>query len=136
MAKTGVTITGISQINDILATIAPREGINLMRATVQDMAQQLAKTARSNMADVTDSGAMKAGTKAARRRGTKTTVQSDVGVKGAFYWRYQEYGQGPDGVEHAMFLNALQDIRGEIDRVYMQSFGKKLGARLARKKSG
>ena len=138
MAKATIKAIGIDQINTILATIAPREGINLMRSTVYDIASQLAKSAKKNMADVTDSGDMALGTKAVRRRGTKTMVQTDVGVQDAFYWRFLEYGQGPDGIDHAMFLQALQEMRPDIDRVYGAAFAKKLAARLAklRKKAG
>ena len=132
--KTEIKALGIEDVNAVLAIIAPREGINLIRATVQDMAAQLAKSGKANMSGLVDSGAMKAGTKAKRRRGTKTTVESDVGVAGAFYWRFLEYGQGPDGTEHAMFLRALQEMRPEVERVYLEAFAKKLAARLARER--
>ena len=130
----GIKIEGISDINAVLSAIAPREAINLIRATVHDMAGQLAKEAKANMASVTDTGAMQKGTKAHKRRGTRTTVESNVAVAGAFHWRFLEYGQGPDGIEHAMFLKALEAMRPEVERVYMQSFGKKLAARLARER--
>jgi hypothetical protein len=54
-----------------------------------------------------DEGKIKRGTKAKRRRGSRDKVQSDVIVQGAFYWRFLEYGQGPDGVEYAMFLKGI-----------------------------
>lgn len=127
-----VKITGIADVNRVLTEVAPREGINLIRATVHDIAGQLAKTAKAGMPS--DQGDMIAGTKAQRRRGTKTTVQSDATVAGAFYWRFLEYGQGPDGVEHAFFLKALQKLRPEMDRVYAEAFARKLVARMARER--
>jgi HK97 gp10 family phage protein len=135
--KTGVTITGIADVNRILAQIAPREAKNLMRATVQDLAAQVAKSAKANAP--ADEGDLKAGIKAKRQRGSRDIVASAVGVYGtAWYWRFLEYGQGPDGVEHAFFLKALQAIRPDIDRVYLEAFVGKLEARLARlaKRSG
>lgn len=131
-------VLGVDDINQILSVIAPKEGINLMRTTVHGMAGRLAKSAKGNMSDLINTGAMRAGTKAKRKRGTKTTVESDVVVEGAFYWRYNEYGQGPDGIEHAMFLKALEEMRPDVSRVYGEEFGKKLSARLARlaKKAG
>jgi len=127
-----VTIRGVADVNRILAEIAPREALNLMRATVQGVASDLAKRAKTDMP--TDEGAMKRGTKAKRRRGRTGHVQSDVVIEGAFYWRFLEYGQGPDGVEHAMFLKALQSMRPEMSKVYTEQFAKKLIARLKRER--
>jgi HK97 gp10 family phage protein len=135
-----VNITGLSDLNEVLRTIAPREGINLMRATVQDIAAQLAKTAKQRAPDDPTTGApdLKTGIKAKRDKTTRDSVSSSVRVYKAFYWRFLEYGQGPDGVEHAFFLKSLEEMRPNMDRVYMQAFGKKLAARLARerKRSG
>jgi hypothetical protein len=131
--KVNISITGIADVNRILESIAPREAKNLMRATVQDIAVQLAVDEKKNSPD--DSGLMDSITKAKRERGSRDRVESSVVVGGkAFYWRFLEYGDGPDGVEHAMFLKALQAMRPNIDRVYMEAFGRKLEARLARER--
>ena len=128
-----ISITGIADVNRILEAIAPREAKNLMRATVQDIASQLAADARKNSPDKT--GTLDANTKAKRERGSRDRVESSVIVGGkAFYWRFLEYGDGPDKVEHAMFLKALQAMRPNMDRVYMEAFGRKLEARLARER--
>jgi HK97 gp10 family phage protein len=131
-----VTITGLADLNDVLRAIAPREGINLIRATAQDIASQLAKSAKEKAPDDPSTGApdLKSGIKAKRDKSTRDKVSSSVRVYGAFYWRYLEYGQGPDGVEHAFFLKALQEMRPDMDRVYLEAFGKKLAARLARER--
>lgn len=139
--QTGITISGIADINAILSQIPAREGINLMRATVHDIAGQLAKAAADNSPDdpSTGKGDLKSSIKARRRRGTRTVVNSDVVVApSAYYWKFLEYGDGPDNVEHAMFLKALQAMRPDVDRVYMKAFAKKLIARMmrARKKAG
>jgi len=123
-------ITGIDDVNRTLQDIAPREAKNLLRATVQDLAKALAEDAKKYMSS--DEGDMEAGSKAKRERGSKTSVESTV-RNSMFYWRFREYGQGPDGVEDAMYLNALEAIRPDLDRVYLETFVKKYEALLARK---
>jgi hypothetical protein len=137
----GITISGISDVNAILSQIPPREGINLIRATVHDIALQLARSGKDNSPDDPSTGAgdLKSSIKAKKRRGTRTTVNSDVIVlASAYYWKFLEYGDGPDNVEHAMFLKALQAMRPDMNRVYLEAFAKKLIARMkrARKKAG
>lgn len=125
-----VTIEGIEGVNRALNEVGPREGRNLIRATVQDIASQLAKSAKENAP--ADKGDLRAGIKAKRDKGSRNTVSSSVRVFGAFYWRFLEYGDGPDGVEHAFFLKALQEMRPNMDRVYIDAFAKKLAARIKR----
>lgn len=124
-------IRGIEDVNSVLTQIAPREGINLIRATVSDIAKQLAKSAKGYSPDRT--GLLDKSTKHKPSRGTPTTAVADVVVANrAFYWRFLEFGTGPDNVEHAMFLKALQTMRPDMDRVYLEAFTRKLVARLAR----
>jgi HK97 gp10 family phage protein len=125
-----VKIEGIADVNRMLLEVGPKEGRNLIRATVQDIAQQLAKSAKEYSPD--DTGQLDAGIKAKRDKTTRNTVSSSVRVYGAYYWRFLEYGDGPDGVEHAFFLKALQEMRPNMDRVYMDAFAKKLTARMKR----
>jgi HK97 gp10 family phage protein len=125
-----IKINGIDEVNRALTEVGPREGRNLIRATVQDIASQLAKSAKEYAP--TDEGALRAGIKAKRDKTSRNTVSSSVRVFGAFYWRFLEYGDGPDGVEHAFFLKALQEMRPNMDRVYMDAFAKKLTARMKR----
>ncbi len=127
-----VTITGLADLNAVLNAVAPREAKNLLRATVLDIAKQLATEAKGSMPE--DSGDMIAGTKAKRDRGTRDSIEASVNVTGAFYWRFLEYGQGPDGLEYAFFLKALQAMRPDMERVYLEAFGRKLAARLARER--
>lgn len=123
-------INGIADINKVFAELPAREGKNLMRATVQDIASTLAKSAREK-APVGATKKLRKGIKAKRERGDKFTVKSTV-RSAAFYWRILEDGLGPDGVEYAFFLKAIQQMRPNMDRQYLESFTKKLIARLAR----
>lgn len=127
----GVKVSGIEDINHILATIAPREAKNLLRATVYELAKDLSKSASERMP--VDRGDMKAAGFAKRDRGNRTTIAASVRMaRSAFYWRFLEYGQGPDNVEYAFFLQTLQALRPELDRKYLEIFTKKLIARLKR----
>jgi hypothetical protein len=128
-----VTIRGIADVNRVLGTIAPNEARNLMRATVFDVAKDFAKEGAERAPK--DHGVLAGAVKAKRERGNRTTIAATVRVAPqAFYWRFLEYGQGPDGVEHAMFLQTLQALRPDLDRRYLEIFVKKLVARLARKR--
>jgi Bacteriophage HK97-gp10, putative tail-component len=130
-------VRGIADINDILRDLAPNEASNLMRATVYD----IAKTAAKRMSDYTPddpstgTGDLKSSIKPKRERSTRAQANASVVVTNTrrnYFWRFLEYGQGPDHVEYAMGLKALQSMRPEIDHIYAQAFVKKLLARLAR----
>jgi hypothetical protein len=132
-----ITVTGIADINRILGQIAPREAKNILNATVYDIAKTLAADAAENTPDDTSTGRgdLKSSIKPKRERGSRTQVDASVrvlNIRRNFFWRFLEYGQGPDGVEHAMFLKALEAARPDIDRIYAEAFVKKLLARLAR----
>ena len=129
----GVTITGIEDVNHVLATVAPREAVNLMRATIFELVKDIAVGVESRTPD--DTGNLDKLIIAKRDRGKRGTLAASVRVgKGAFYWKFLEYGQGPDHVEHAMFLQTLQALRPDLDRKYIEIFTKKLIARLNRKR--
>lgn len=131
-----VTLTGVEDVDKMLQQIAPREANNLMRATVHGMATETAKKAKTEMPQ--DTGTMKKATKVKRRRASFGVIASDIIVtKAAWYWRFREYGQGPDNREDAMFLKASEWLRANMERIFVEQFGKKLEARLARlRKSG
>lgn len=126
-----VEIRNLDDVRNILMRIAPREAENLMRTTTHDIAGQLAADARSNMPR--DSGGMIAGTKHKREKTPgKGLSRSTVRVARAFYWRFLEYGDGPDRVEHAFFLKSLRKMNVELNTVFLATFAKKLVARLKR----
>jgi len=126
-----VTINGIADVNRVLREIAPREAQNLARVTVTEIAKQLAADAKANAP--ADQGDLGGAITFKRERGRKGVVAASAGVnKSAFYWRFLEYGQGPDGVEYAYWLNAFQKMKADIDRIYVKIFAQKLVARLAR----
>jgi hypothetical protein len=132
-----VEVTGIADINRILKELAPREAINLMKTTVYDITKTVAAEASDRSPDDPNTGAgdLKSSIKAKRERGSRSTIDATVRVTNIdrnYFWRFLEYGQGPDKVEHAMFLKTLESIRPDIDRVYAEVFVKKLVARLAR----
>lgn len=133
-----VTITGIADVNRILADIAPREAKNLLRNVTVEMARELAKDAKTYTPDDPATQAWVGDSFAAKReRGDRNTVAASVIIKKgkgsrSFIWRFLEYGTGPEGVEHAMFLKAFQKMKPEIVPTYLRIFGAKLEARLKR----
>jgi HK97 gp10 family phage protein len=126
-----VTLTGIDDVQTMLTKIAPRQAKNIMRATIHGVAGEIRNDAKAVMP--VDSGDMKRETKAKRERGRPGYIQSTVRVgRKGFYWRFMEYGQGPAGVEYAMFLKAVEKFRGKMHRTFVEQFGKKWEAALAR----
>ena len=135
---TNIRITGIADVNRVLREIAPREAINLMRATTADLAKGIAQDAKAT-APADRRGRIAKGIKHKRARGDKDTVKAEVVANAdgkSLFWRFLEYGQGPDNVEHAYFLRALMMAQTEIEQRYLRSFTDKLTSRLARKSKG
>lgn len=133
-----VTVKGIEDVNHILATIAPNEAANIMRAMVAALAKDLAKSASARVPVV--DGTLKKSifherqrTRVKGRRAGLLSAEVKVATD-AFYWRFLEYGQGPDNVEYAFFLQTLQALRPDLDRRYLEIFTAKLIARLKRKR--
>lgn len=127
-----VTISGLDGVMAALSSVAPKEARNLARNTVQQVASDIAKDA-ADMAP-RDDGVLKRSIKA-RRRNTHggDAFESVVHVlPAAYYWRFLEYGQGPDGVEHAMFLKALNKYKADGQKRHLDAFAKVLERRIVR----
>jgi len=126
-------ITGMDQARAIFREIAPREVRNLGRATVLGIARRLAVDASDRAPE--SEGDLKGSIKAKRERGSKTVLAASTAVsRTAFYWRYLEYGQGPDSVEHAFFLKSVKAFEPDLERVFLDAFGDALEKRLLRLK--
>lgn len=127
-------IRGIEDVNRTLRTIAPKEARNLMRSTVNTMARGLAVQARTWAPR--EHGDLETAIRHKRENlPAPNIVRSTVRVnKRAFYWRFLEYGDGPDGIEHAFFFRALENFRQDIDQIYLETFTKQLAKRLERLK--
>lgn len=141
-----VTITGIAEVNRVLREIAPREAKNLLSTTIMQLTKELAKDAKKNAPnDPSTPEWVGDGFTNKRERGNKNTVAASVIVENTkgkgdagrnYFWRFLEYGQGPDNVEHAMFLKSFQKMKPEIIPIYLRIFGQKLTARLKRLNKG
>lgn len=126
-----VTLTGLDDVNNILTKIAPREAIKIMRTTVHGLAGRVRDESR--LRSPVDDGVLVKAIRTKRRRARRGLIKSDVVVsKAAFYWRFLEYGQGPDGVEYAMFMRSIEKMRPDLTRYFVEEFGKKWEAALAR----
>lgn len=126
-----VEITGLSDVEDLLLQIGPKQATNIMRSTVHSIASMIAKDAKKDAPE--DDGDLKKAIKSKRERAIYGRLLSTVRVDpSAFYWRFLEYGQGPDGEEHAMFMRAVEKFRSDQDQIFLTQFGKKWEAALAR----
>lgn len=126
-----IIIEGVEDVERLLSQIAPRHAKNIMRATVHDMAKQVAEDARKDMPE--DEGTMIAATKHKRDRAKGGKVSSSVRVNRiAFYWRFLEYGDGPDGVAYDFFRNAAHKLSSQMERTFLVSFAKKFEAAVER----
>ena len=125
-----VKVTGLSEVRSALIDLGPKEATNLMRTVVVDIAKQVAQDAADRAP--AEKGDLKDGISAKRERGQRNKLAATVRAA-PFYWRYLEYGQGPDGVEHAFMLKSLQALRPEMDRIYLETFVRKWTALMARK---
>ena len=125
-----VRIDGIDAVRRVLKEVAPQEARKLMRDTVQDIAKEVAEDAKTHMRR--DSGDMIRGTYARKEPMQNGNPLSTVRVRGAFYWRFREYGQGPDHVEDAMFFKARERMLSILDQQFLNAFARRLVARLKR----
>jgi HK97 gp10 family phage protein len=129
-----VTLDGADDMAALLENIAPRQAINIMRATIHSVAGTIRDDAKRKMPR--DEGNMIKATKARREKTRGNLALSTVRVgrqsPDAYYWRFLEYGDGPDGVDHAFFAKAVNLYRQDQTAIMVREFGKKFEAALAR----
>lgn len=142
--KLDVTIKGIADVQRVLAMIAPREAKNLIKATVRDIAKQMSDDARAR-APGPKTGTLDKSIRPQALRGTGEKIEAAVTVTGkkanakhpagyTYYWRILEFGDGPDKIDHAFMAKALWAMRQNLDAIYLETFTRKLEARLARER--
>jgi len=160
--STFVRVDGIEALQNTFNNVAPRVARNLMRATVQQIASNIAKDAKINAPVL--SGNLKKAIKAKRKKSEPNTPTSVVYIEqgkdsknDAFYWRFVEFGTrgyskgdgraGGNGKAKrniparppAPFIEpAKKKAQGDMSRMLREEFGKKLEKHLAReaKRSG
>lgn len=123
-------IIGVEDVRRILTDVMPKEADKLTRQVAVDLARDIAKDARTRMPR--DQGRMIAGTKGLKES-AKAGMMASVRVGGgAYYWRFLEYGQGPDRVEHAFFLKAKEYVMGDFQGRVAASFKRRLADAMRR----
>lgn len=125
-----VEIRGIDDVRRVLRDVMPREAKILSRQTVKDVAQAMVDEAKPLMP--VDEGDLIKGTHARQERDKNGIPLASVRVRGAFYWRFLEYGDGPDGVEHAFFMRSRVKVMQNIDSIATRAFVQRLAARIAK----
>jgi len=128
--KNGVKVHGVADLSSLLAGVMPKEARVLTRHMVRDVASAIATEAKSIMP--IDDGQMVGGTHAAQEKDGPEGARATVRVRGAFYWRFLERGDGPDGIEHAFFLRSREKVMSKIEEIATDSFKRRLASRLRR----
>jgi HK97 gp10 family phage protein len=129
-----VTITGINDVGKVLTQIAPQQAKNLLRSTTYAMAQEITKDAKASAPQ--DHGDLHVAMKTRRakaRVGIEAAGAEAIVGRRAFYWRFLEYGQGPDGVEHAFYMRAIKAMESKMADMFLRIFVSKLIKTIARR---
>lgn len=136
-----IKISGLDEIEKFLDETVPGKATNLLRATIQGIAGDIAKGARKN-APVGKTGSLKKGFKAKRRKMVRGKPRSDV--IGAPHWHLVEYGTS--GREHKsgkstgsvaerpMVRPEIDRVNASMDSILEEQLKKKLRATLKREK--
>lgn len=125
-----VEIRGIDDVRRVLRDVMPKEARILSRQTVKDIAQAMVDEAKPLMP--VDEGVLVKGTFSRQERVKDGIALASVRVRNAFYWRFLEYGDGPDGIEHAFFMRAREKVMQNIDSIATRAFVQRLAARIAK----
>lgn len=119
-----VSIEGIDSVRRALARLGPA-GKKHSRKMVRGVADAIVGEAKPLVP--VESGLLRKSIVARSERDKGGTEFAAVKVRpDAFYWRFLEYGSGPDGVEHAFFMRARTKVFADIDRVVVASFLREL----------
>jgi len=123
-----VKATGLDEVLRALEVELPRQAEELSADLFKGVAKAIAEDAATRAP--VQSGNLRGSIKS-RKEGDTAEVYVQRGGKGdAYYWRFLEYGQGPDGVEHAFFLRAREAVLA--DGRFIDKFRKKLTTALKR----
>lgn len=126
-----IQVEGLAEVMDTIGNLLPREAINLARSTVHAIAGKVRDEIRRDAPR--DTGTLRKSIVSVRRRGTPTTVQSDVVVKPAgFYHGFIEFGTVKQPAR-PFITPVVEATRPKIPEIYKKEFGVKLERALARK---
>lgn len=115
-----VQVAGIDSVRRALLQMGAA-GKKHSRKMVRGVADAIVQEAKSLVP--VDSGTLRQSIVARSERDQGGIEFAAVKVKAdAYYWRFLEYGSGPDGVEHAFFMRARAKVFADIDRVVVASF--------------
>lgn len=134
----GFVLDGDVEVQRTLGKLAVREGRNINRSTVHELARMIRDDARKNMASFSKTGTLKRAIVARRRRPrdpdkpySDVNVTRGAGAKyDAFYWRFIEYGTSTGLPARRIFGKAIDAIAPEIPQLYRKIFFRRLAQKL------
>lgn len=120
-----VKVDGLDAVLALLEDVAEKHAKPLTADFCMDVAEAIVDEAKPLMP--VDSGDMRRLTVAERGKGQRYAGSASVNVgRDAYYWRFLEYGDGPDGIEHAFFARAREKVFQNIDDVAADRFKERL----------
>lgn len=140
MASTGIRIDGLDELVEQLDAVLPREAHGLARAAAASTGSRVSRAIKAR-APVREGG-LKKSIAVKRRRGSKTSVATDVIARRpeGSHWHLIEYGTkgyAPRGIPpmpaQPFVQPAVDEIARQIPEIFREEFGKKLGKLLERK---
>lgn len=120
----GVEVTGLDAVLAALEDVAEDSVKKLTADFCLDVATAIAEEAKAIMPK--DTGVMAALTVAEIGKGRNASSASVRVGRDAYYWRFLEYGDGPDGIEHAFFMRSREKVFADIDNVAANNFRQRL----------
>ena len=93
MSFTGLQVTGIKELQEVLSKVTPRHAKNLMRNTVRAVAADIRKDIMKNAPTATGNMAKAKNIRVKMRRAIESAQVAEVVFDfKSFYWRFVEHG--------------------------------------------
>ena len=134
--STGIQIDGLDEFHSMLREVMPHQARNILRATVQGVASDVAKQMRKRAPK--NEGDLRKAIKAKRRRGSPDEIVSEVRIEhgkgaknNAWYWHFVEFGTTYTAGT-PFIIPTVENMSPQIPAIFREQFGKKYEQALAR----
>lgn len=123
-------VEGLDDLMETLKNTAPREANNILRAAVHGIAGQVRDQMKRVVA--VDTGEVRRGIYALRRKGKPGAPVSDVRIRGTDHALMLEHGTSRTKAQ-PFIVPTVEGVRPKLPATYREQFGKKLEKSLARR---